>query len=104
MTDLTLDRSAFEAWLRSKNPGEIVGVRCRPCLCPVAKYLRESSRELEMVRVGDDRVEINNEVAFSIPSWASQLVSRIDGNDSLYWHREVGIRASTVLRLLAAIV
>lgn len=73
----------FLNWLKSKEPGEVVGIAGRSMYCPIASYLSEKGKEdLTMVRVTTGSIGFyyrdNKHPVYKTPEWAANFVERLD--------------------------
>lgn len=78
---MRLCRKKFIAWLKTKQPDEIVG-RKREChSCPVANFYRERSGGCEVVIFENDGRYIIDRGCYKkeMPQWASGFAFAIDG-------------------------
>lgn len=97
-----LDRRAFDAWLRSKGPDEVVGERGMRRYCPMAAYLRRPWWRLD-VRVENLATATWHVLGVrarrvSLPLWASRFIDAIDRGQSFE-----SVTASECLAILAGI-
>jgi hypothetical protein len=91
---ITLGRAAFEAWLRSKRPQQIVGYRMAPMSCPVANWIEAATGRQVYVRCPDWRFYGEDE-QHALPGWADAFAEAVDQR------RRAAVSARTCLRLLA---
>ena len=83
----------FRAWLETKRPGEIVGVRRSSVRNPIARYLlyRGDARP----SVGKTHIGLLGKV-YLTPTWATRYLYDVDGSSV----RFESVTARTALRLL----
>jgi hypothetical protein len=80
---MRLDKSKFIAWLKTKEPDEIVGENRSSCGCPIAKFYHDASGGSEVSIY--ERLETGYMIdrGYSkqpLPMWAAHFVFTVDGN------------------------
>jgi hypothetical protein len=82
----TLNRDEFKAWVESKKPGEIVGVREESTECPIACYLKEGlgfkGPSIDKEAFMD--LDFPDMEAIPTPYWAEQFIERVDEKRDFY--------------------
>lgn len=72
-----LSRESFEAWLRSKEPGAVVGSAAYRCgQCPIATWLTEAAGA--EVLVGRYTCGIGERFNWALPMWAHRFIVAAD--------------------------
>lgn len=83
MTPPDLSRSSFEAWLRGKEPGEVVGrgrlgaTFARACHCPLATWLAEACGDGFAI-VGTSGYQVGDGTRRDLPAWAGSFARAAD--------------------------
>ena len=84
MSQRILTRAKFKAWLESKKPMEVVGIRQESLFCPLAEFLtKEYANDADCIAVGEDLIEMlkDGDVrGFTTPRWAIAFMHKIDAS------------------------
>lgn len=70
----------FEAWLRDKDAGEIVGKRCQMSSCPISVFLNDIfpfDRAVQVTRANID-CYVHGARHIAAPEWVAYFVDRVD--------------------------
>jgi hypothetical protein len=89
-----LRREDFEAWLREKQPRELVGYPRTGCDCPLARFLRERGLPGAQVLLASYRPTGILAEDRPLPNWALQFRGQVDRS------RAYGVTARHALRAL----
>ena len=94
---MRLNRSKFQAWLKTKRPDEIVGKQRSPS-CPIVNFYLDATGGHETIifeRFGEYHMD-RGDGGRRLPAWAEQFVAAVDGNET------PKITATRALEILAA--
>jgi hypothetical protein len=100
MTELTLDRDRFAAWLRARGREEI-GIPGNSCLCPIARWIRaDLGMGWLQVKTDDEGVYVDfldgptRSIKTGRHSWLYRFISRVDDEPPM------PVRADRALEIL----
>jgi hypothetical protein len=81
---MRLDKSKFAAWLKTKEPAEIVGENRSTCGCPIANFYHDASGGNEVLifeRWGGGYYIDRGYGKRPLPEWAAAFVFDVDGDE-----------------------
>lgn len=78
INNMNLKLEDFKQWLLTKKRNEVVGKTFNCHYCPIANYVKESSKE-EIVVVGDKKLYLKSGT-FNHPEWTKNFINSIDRN------------------------